>query len=154
MLSPRLVRTGCVVQRRSAPRIYANLKGGQAIEVNRNEIGTLSDFFGEYRLKRPDTRGFIMPNARFTFVTDLTGGIRMHPRYRHAALAEGRSVLYAGEAEFVHGKLSWWSNASGSYKPDRRDAVQAGLPLERFVTREQVMSGAHRLELTKRAQAT
>jgi hypothetical protein len=134
-----------VVQAKSAQRIYVNLRPLPAMDVNRDEIGTLQAFFGEYRLTRPNLRGQLLPNSRFIFVTELSGQIRMHPRYRHAAIAEGNAVLYAGEAEFQHGKLLWWSNASGSYKPDRRDAQQAGLPLDSFITREQHLTGNPRL---------
>jgi len=62
----------------------------------------------------------------------------MHPRYRHPVLADGRAVRYAGEAEFRHGQLAWWSNASGNYRPNASDAEQAGLPMDSFLTHEQV----------------
>jgi hypothetical protein len=58
-------------------------------------------------------------------------------------------VLYAGEASFNNGKLDWWSNGSGNYRPDPDHAAQAGLPMGRFFTFEQVLKGAH-----KEARAT
>jgi hypothetical protein len=130
--------------------MYPNLNPSAAIEVNRDEIATLHDFFGHYRVTRPDVRGQIPPNAKFVFVTEGSGEIRMHPRYRHPVLAAGKSVRYAGEAEFRHGQLAWWSNASGNYRPHARDAEQAGLPMESFLTHDQVRAGIHPGASTKR----
>jgi hypothetical protein len=124
-----------------ASRLYPNLNPAANIKVNRDEIATLQPFFGQYRLTRPDSRGQILPNARFVFVTNADGAIRMHQRYRHPVLAEGHAVRYAGEAQFRHGNLEWWSNASGNYRPDANHALQAGLPMENFYTHEQVRSG-------------
>jgi hypothetical protein len=123
-------------------RLYQNLNPSAAIAVNRGEIGTLRPFFGEFRMTRPDFRGQLLPHARFVFVTNAHGDIQMHPRYRHPVIANGRPVLYAGEAEFQHGRLRWWSNASGNYRPDPRHAEQAGLPMERFLTYQEVRAGA------------
>ena len=128
---------------RGSWRLYPNLNPSAVINVNRDEIATLHDFFGQYRVTRPDVRGQMPPNAKFVFVTDGSGEIRMHPRYRHPVLAAGKAVRYAGEAEFRHGQLAWWSNASGNYRPQARDAEQAGLPMESFLTHEQVRAGVH-----------
>jgi hypothetical protein len=125
-------------------RLYPNLNPSAAISVNRDEIATLRSFFGEYRMTRPDFRGQLLPNSRFVFVTNSDGHIQMHQRYRHPVLANGRSVLYAGEAEFRHGRLRWWSNSSGNYRPDARHAGQAGLPMDRFLTYEEVRAGVRR----------
>jgi len=136
---------------RGAPlsRLYPNLNPAANVKVNRDEIGTLQPFFGEYRVTRPHSHGLALPNSKFVFVTSVDGSIRMHPRYRHPVLAEGQAVRYAGEAQFRHGKLEWWSNASGNYKPDPRHAVQAGLPMENFFTHEQVRSGIQQLKTLK-----
>ena len=122
-------------------RIYPNLNPRKYVGIDRNEIATLDRFFGEYRMSRPSIRGQSLPNARYVFVTETSGVIRMHPSYRHPVLSEGRSVAYAGEAAFRHGQLEWWSNASGHYRPDAGHAEQAGLPLENFYTHEQVRAG-------------
>ena len=125
-------------------RLYQNLNPSAAIRINRNEIVTLQPFFGEYRMTRPDFHGQLLPHARFVFVTNADGGIQMHPRYRHPAIANGKPVLYAGEAQFQHGRLQWWSNASGNYRPDVRHAEQAGLPMDRFLTYQEVRKGEPR----------
>ena len=122
-------------------KLYPNLNPAAVIKVNRGEIATLQPFFGEYRMTQDGSRGQTLPNSRFVFVTNADGIIRMHPRYRHPVLAEGHAVRYAGEAQFRHGRLEWWSNASGNYKPDARHAMQAGLPMDNFFTHEQVRSG-------------
>jgi hypothetical protein len=147
-LPPKPLRTRPetrTVQAKAAPRLYPNLNPrAAAVKARREEIVTLSPFFEDYRITRPDFRGQMLPNTRYVFVTDQQGAIRMHPRYRHPVIADGKPVRYAGEADFQHGELRWWSNASGNYKPDRRHAEQAGLPLDRFFTHEEVRSGAHR----------
>jgi hypothetical protein len=141
------------VQRQTAPprlaKVFPNLNPRNYGEVNREEIATLDRFFDQYRISRPGARGQTLPNARYVFITDTRGTIRMHPRYRHPVLAEGRSVAYAGEAAFRHGELEWWSNASGHYQPDPGHAVQAGLPLENFYTHEQVRAGVQQLKATR-----
>ena len=136
---------------RSAPpaKLYPNLNPAANVKVNRDEIATLQPFFGEYRVTRPHAHGVVLPNSKFVFVTSVDGAIRMHPRYRHPVLAEGQAVRYAGEAQFRHGKLEWWSNASGNYKPDPHHAMQAGLPMEQFYTHEQVRSGVQQLRTLK-----
>lgn len=63
------------------------------------------------------------------------------PCHRHPVLAQNKTVLYAGEASFNNGKLDWWSNGSGNYRPDSDHAEQAALPMERFFTYEQVGKG-------------
>ena len=122
-------------------RLYHNLNPSAAIRINRNEIVTLQPFFGQFRMTRPDFHGQLLPHARFVFVTGVDGGIQMHPRYRHPAIANGKPVLYAGEAQFLHGRLQWWSNASGNYRPDVRHAEQAGLPMDRFLSYQEVRAG-------------
>jgi len=134
-------KMGAAMMFSAAARLYPNLNPSAAIKVNRDEIGTLQPFFDQYRVTRPDLRGQMLPNAKFVFVTEDSGAIRMHPRYRHPVLADGRPVRYAGEAEFRHGRLEWWSNASGNYRPDADHARQAGLPLDRFVTFEEARAG-------------
>jgi hypothetical protein len=52
-------------------------------------------------------------------------------------------VLYAGEAFFNNGKLQWWSNGSGNYRPDPEHAAQAGLPVEQFYPYDEILKGAH-----------
>jgi len=130
-------------------KLYPNLNPAANVKVNRDEIATLQPFFGEYRVSRPHAHGQMPPNSKYVFVTAADGAIRMHPRYRHPVLADGQSVRYAGEAQFRHGRLEWWSNASGNYKPDARHAMQAGLPMENFYTHEQVRSGIQTLKAVR-----
>jgi hypothetical protein len=124
-------------------KVYPNQIVRPYAKVNRDEIATLHGFFGQYRMTRPGMRGQMLPNARYVFVTEIDGAIRMHPTFRHQVLASGQPVAYAGEAQFLHGRLEWWSNASGHYRPDADHASQAGLPMETFFTHEQVRSGIH-----------
>ena len=141
---------------RSVPtaKLYPNLNPAANVKVNRDEIATLQPFFGAYRVTRPHAHGLSLPNSKFVFVTGMDGAIRMHPRFRHPVLAEGQAVRYAGEAQFRHGKLEWWSNASGNYKPDANHAMQAGLPMEQFYTHEQVRSGVQQLKTIKSLSPT
>lgn len=139
--------TGASLKR--PPLLYVDRRPQRFLDVNPAEIWVLHSFFDQYRASRAG-RGHIPPHARYVFITSASGAIRMHPRYRHPVLADGDPVRYAGEAEFEHGRLQWWSNASGHYQPDARHADQAGLPLDRFLTHEQVRAGAHRAPAYRR----
>jgi len=126
------------------PRIYPNLNPSAAVPVDREQVFSLNSFAGNYRMMRGKERVQYVPNARFTFVKLTSGATLMHQRFRHPALAEGRPVLYAGEASFNSGKLEWWSNGSGNYRPDPEHAEQAGLPMEDFYPYEAVIKGEHK----------
>jgi hypothetical protein len=127
------------------PKLYPNLNPAAAIPVDRDQVFHLDSFFDQYRLHRCAHHGHYVPNSRYIFVRLATGETLMHPTYRHPALAEGRAVHYAGEAFFDNGRLRWWSNGSGNYRPDPEHAEQAGLPMERFYTYDQIMKGAHQI---------
>lgn len=126
------------------PKIYPNLNPSAAIPVERDEVFRLHDFFGNYRMQRGSEHGAYVPNSKYIFVRTTTGETLLHTRFRHPALAQGRPVLYAGEASFNNGQLEWWSNGSGNYRPDYEHAEQAELPMERFYTFEQILKGAHK----------
>jgi hypothetical protein len=128
------------------PKIYPNLNPAAAIPVDREQVFRLRSFADNYRLTRGSENGQYVPNARFVFVTMPQGETLLHPRYRHPALSEGKPVLYAGEASFNNGRLEWWSNGSGNYRPDAGHAVQAGLPLDQFYTYDDILKGAHKQE--------
>eukprot|EP00854_Cymbomonas_tetramitiformis_P023959 gene23959-29070_t len=51
----------------------------------------------------------------------------------HVLLADQQPVLYAGEMEFDdEGRLTCWTNYSGTYLPSRALAFQCGLPIDKF----------------------
>jgi hypothetical protein len=128
---------------RGIPKIYPNLNPPAAIPVDRDQIFHLHSFSDNYRLMRGKEHGQYVPNARYVFVTMASGELLLHPRFRHPSLAGGKPVLYAGEARFNNGKLDWWSNGSGNYRPDAAHAVQAGLPMECFYTYDDILKGVH-----------
>jgi hypothetical protein len=125
------------------PRIYPNLNPSAAVPVDRNQIFKLRSFADIYRMSRGKEHGQYVPNARFTFVKLTSGETLMHQRFRHPVLAEGHPVLYAGEAYFDNGRLRWWSNGSGNYRPDPDHAAQAGLPVDQFYTHDAILKGEH-----------
>ena len=125
------------------PRIYPNLNPSAAVPVDREQIFSLKSFSDQYRMNRGKEHGQYVPNARFTFVTLPGGETLMHQRFRHPVLADGKAVLYAGEANFNNGRLEWWSNGSGNYRPDPDHAQQAGLPMDNFFTYDQILKGVH-----------
>ena len=110
-------------------------------KVDRETIVTLEKTPNDYLVRKGSSHLRTVPNAKYNFVTNTDGSVVMHPRYRHPPLADGKAVLYAGEAYFTNGKLNWWSNASGNYRPDDSDAVQAGLPMDQFFTYEDILRG-------------
>lgn len=125
-------------------RVYHNLNPSAAVPVDREQIFSLSSFADNYRMRRGKEHGQYVPNAKFTFVKLTSGETLLHQRFRHPVLAEGRPVLYAGEANFNNGRLEWWSNGSGNYRPDADHAAQAGLPTDQFFTHDQILKGVHR----------
>lgn len=128
----------------AAARIYPNLHPGANTPADPENVFHLREVAGGYRAQQGHSSRWTVPNLKYNFVTTLEGDLVMHHRYRHPPLAGGRPVLYAGEAEFNNGKLSWWSNASGHYRPDGEDAGQAGLPMDGFYPYDQVLRGVHK----------
>lgn len=127
------------------PKTYPNLNPSAAVQVDRDQIFRLRSFADNYRMNRGREHAQYVPNSRFVFVTMPDGATLMHQRFRHPVLAEGRPVLYAGEAFFNNGRLEWWSNGSGNYRPDPDHARQAGLPMDQFFSFEDVLTGKHLL---------
>ena len=129
------------------PKFYPNLNpAAAAVKADPAEFLKLESTFDQsyFRMRRGGDHGLLVPNSRYDFVRTTEGQMVMHPRYRHPVLAQGKPVLYAGEASFNNGKLDWWSNGSGNYRPDSDHAEQAALPMARFFTYEQVLKGAHK----------
>lgn len=126
------------------PKIYPNLNPAAAIPVDREQIFRLRNFADVYRMNRGKEHGQYVPNSRFIFVTTMSGEKLMHQRYRHPTLSEGKPVLYAGEANFNNGRLEWWSNGSGNYRPDPDHAAQSGLPMDQFYPYEDILKGLHK----------
>ena len=141
-----------LVQARTAsglPKFYPNLNpAAAALKADPGEFMRLEGSFdsSNYRMRRGGDHGLLVPNSKYIFVRTMDGETVMHQRYRHPVLAQGKPVLYAGEAYFNNGKLDWWSNGSGNYRPDSDHAEQASLPMERFFTYEQVLKGANKQE--------
>lgn len=135
------------------PKLYPNLNPAAAIPVDRDQIFHLTSFFDQFRLRRSGQHGQYVPNSKYIFVRVGDGETLLHKTYRHPALAEGRPVHYAGEACFDNGRLQWWSNGSGNYRPDAAHAMQAGLPMDRFFTYEQIMKGVHQQPPPQRENA-
>jgi len=66
------------------------------------------------------------------------GRLRVSKHGEHTHITGGGPVEYAGEVRFSYnrrsrGRLLWWSNGSGHYKPPAEHAAQAGLPMASFV---------------------
>jgi hypothetical protein len=120
------------------------MNASAAIPIDRDEIFKLHSFYDNYRIQRGKSHGQLVANSKYIFVRALGGELLLHPTYRHPVLAAGKPVLYAGEAYFDNGRLAWWSNGSGNYRPDAEHAEQAGLPMERFFTYQDVLKGRHR----------
>jgi hypothetical protein len=129
------------------PKFYPNLNpAAAALEVDSGEFMKLQGSFDDsfFRVRRGSDHGLLVPNTKYIFVRTMEGEMIMHPRYRHPVLAQGKPVLYAGEAYFNNGTLDWWSNGSGNYRPDPDHAQQASLPMEKFFTYQDVLKGKHR----------
>jgi hypothetical protein len=148
--APRDVRAPTVRATPARPRViqalkfYPNLHPGAVERVEQGSLFRLENFTDQYRLRKAGGHGAYVPNQLYNFVRTSAGEMLMHNRYRHPSIAEGRQVLYAGEAFFNNGRLEWWSNGSGHYQPDSEDAAQAALPLDNFYTYQQVIKGEHK----------
>jgi hypothetical protein len=127
-----------------AVKFYPNLHPGAVERIEPSNLFRLENFTDQYRLRKTDSHGVYVPNQLYNFVRTGAGEMLVHNRYRHPSIAEGRQVLYAGEAFFNNGRLEWWSNGSGHYQPDADDAAQAALPLNNFYTYQQVIKGEHK----------
>jgi hypothetical protein len=127
-----------------AIKLYPNLHPGAVERVEQDSVFKLSNFADQYRLRKTQSHGVYVPNQLYNFVRTSEGQTLLHNRYRHPSIAEGRQVLYAGEAYFNNGKLEWWSNGSGHYQPDSDDAQQAALPMDQFYSYQQVIKGEHK----------
>jgi hypothetical protein len=126
------------------PRLYPNLRPVGLAPLEQEQIFTLHEWHGSFGMRSNSGRGLHVPNARYIFVRTQGGETLMHPRLRHAALARGEPVRYAGEAYFESGALRWWSNASGHYRPDPEHAPQAGLPMALFRSWDDVVRRGNR----------
>lgn len=79
-----------------------------------------------------------LANGRYIFVTMLDGTTRLgkkgvggngaHPPLSSNSLY----VRYAGEVEFAHGELQWFSNESGTYLPEGELHAQSGFDGSKF----------------------
>jgi hypothetical protein len=145
---PRVVQQSVARHSRAsvvqAIKLYPNLHPGAVERVEPSSVFRLENFTDQYRLRKTDSHGVYVPNQQYNFVRTGDGAMLLHNRYRHPSIAEGRQVLYAGEAFFNNGKLEWWSNGSGHYQPDADDAAQAALPLSNFYTYQQIIKGEHK----------
>ena len=151
LAASRAPRAGHAVARPAgAPRViqalklYPNLHPGAVERVEPGSLFRLESFTDQYRLRKEVGHGAYVPNQLYNFVRTAGGEMLLHNRYRHPSIAEGRQVIYAGEAFFNNGRLEWWSNGSGHYQPDADDAAQAALPIDQFYTYQQIIKGEHR----------
>lgn len=148
--APRPVVQRVAVKPSPAPRVvqalrfYPNLHPGAVERIEPSSLFRLESFTDQYRLRKADSHGVYVPNQLYNFVRTGAGEMLLHNRYRHPSIAEGRQVLYAGEAFFNNGRLEWWSNGSGHYQPDAEDARQAALPLDQFYSYQQIIKGEHK----------
>jgi hypothetical protein len=105
------------------PSVFEH-RGGKWVEIRPD--GKIRSATGEYDfVTKDDTIYIVRLNRRM-------GGRRIG----HIDLAQGRGVHYAG---LIHcsgrrnrGRIRWWSNNSGHYKPSPELANQAELPMELF----------------------
>jgi RHS repeat-associated protein len=75
------------------------------------------------------TYTYVTMNGK-VYVGYATGGPK---RAGHIDLSGGDPVDYAGEVRFSKkGELEWWNNNSGHHRPEAGDALQAGLPMDKF----------------------
>src|SRR5258708_15441196 len=86
-------------------RVYPNLNPSAAVPVDREQIFSVSSFADNYRMRRGKEHGQYVPNAKFTVVKLTSGEMLVHQRFRHPVLAEGKPVLYSGDAQFYNGPL-------------------------------------------------
>ncbi|MCR6632313.1 MAG: hypothetical protein NVV74_20965 [Magnetospirillum sp.] len=101
---------------------------------------------GQYQARDPERHVMNRPSGVYNFVrvegeTRNKAATYISSRAPHATLAHGRPVLYAGTAAFEAGRLSWWSNYSGTYQPIAEFNRQAALPTDKFVPWQQLQMG-------------
>lgn len=101
---------------------------------------------GAFHLRNPDSGLMRAADGIYNFVR-VQGALRSHTplfvsaRAGHAALAQGQPVLYAGTLAVQQGRLSWWSNYSGTYQPSPHFRTQARLPDTKFIPWQKLQMG-------------
>jgi hypothetical protein len=136
----------------SAPAVWVHNAGcgGRQVELfpSRPPPNTVPQFHESDMLLRRSSGGLwevvnpageaMTARGRFVFTTLESGEMRVlrasHPTGGHGSLASDAAVRYAGEVRFDNGRVKWWDNASGHYRPTPERAWQSGLPEDRFRT--------------------
>lgn len=108
---------------------------------------------GGFQLRGHERQVLSAPSGTYNFVrvqglTRNQTATVLSAKAPHAALADGRPVLYAGTAAFESGKLQWWSNYSGTYQPQAELNRQAGLPSDKFVPWQKLQLGGLGMQRT------
>jgi hypothetical protein len=91
---------------------------------------------GKYVTDSPGTDGSRHPDGKYIFIRMMNGELRLGSakdggNTAHATLSSlSLDVMYAGEIEFDKGRLSWFSNKSGTYLPEAGLVHQAGFDEE------------------------
>jgi hypothetical protein len=101
---------------------------------------------GSFRLRSLDRGTMAPPSGVYNFVrvhgaTRNDAHLYASARLPHAALAQGKPVIYAGTAKLDSGTLEWWSNYSGTYQPIAEFRNQANLPVDKFMPWQKLQLG-------------
>jgi hypothetical protein len=109
-----------------------------------SELVSLPD--GSFRLRSIEHGTMAPPSGVFNFVrvhgtTRNDAHLYASSQLPHAALAQGKPVIYAGTAKLDLGRLEWWSNYSGTYQPIAEFRGQAKLPVDKFMPWQKLQMG-------------
>ncbi len=135
---------GAAVQRATAVTFAATKKVVGRRPGEASELVSLPD--GSFRLRSLDRGTLAPPNGVFNFVrvhgqTRNDAHLYASSQLPHAALAQGKPVIYAGTAKLDSGRLEWWSNYSGTYQPIAEFRGQAKLPVDKFMPWQKLQMG-------------
>ena len=135
---------GAAAQRSTAVTFAATKKVTSRRSGEASELVSLPD--GSFRLRSLDRGTMAPPSGVFNFVrvhgqTRNDAHLYASSQLPHAALAQGKPVIYAGTAKLDSGRLEWWSNYSGTYQPIAEFRGQAKLPVEKFMPWQKLQMG-------------
>jgi hypothetical protein len=117
----KIIKTeGNVIHLEDGTKLYSNRYGFEDFSKTNIKNLEIKNINGKYK----DYRGYTA-NKEYIYAIDENNNLIMSYNddvIHHSDLVKGGNVKYAGVLKFKNGKLEYWNNNSGHYKPLSEDA--------------------------------